>query len=348
MLIGVNALYIKPGWGGGEERFLRRILNTMRAVQPDVQFIIFTDRDNDESFEGWDRECIEPKRLSLFSGAESMLAAAAKQRGIDLLFSPLRTAPTKLSVPLVVFSLDIRRFERETVREEKYGASNLRAAKAVCANAETIVVPSEFTRRKFLDLLEIPLNKLMVAPLGVGPEFDEPLPPFVEKPYLLAVGDTHAYKNVERLRQTFAQLKDEFPHNLVVVGRPAEAEPDEWGERVIRIDTCGNTHLASLYQHCDVYIQPSLYEGSGITVLEAMRSGCTVAASHTGGITEVAADVPLFMNSESVSSMVTIIRWALEETKEQRRRRTRYGRQMSIEYTWEKCAWKTLAAFKRK
>lgn len=347
MLFGVNTLCIEPGRGGGEERYLRAVLATIRQVQPDATFLVFTDPANHDSFAGMERACIEAKRLTLFSGADTQLAAAVKAHGVDVLFSPLWSAPTKLPVPVVLFALDVRRFEPEWLRQERHGASNLRTAKKICANASAIVTPSEFTRRRFLDLLDIPLNKIVVAPPGVGPDFDKPQPPFVQRPYFLAVGDTRLWKNIGRLRQAVDQIAEELPHHLVLVGKAAEAEPADWGSNVIRIDTCGERHLAALYQHCDVYIQPSLYEGSGITVLEAMRAGATVATSHTSGITEVAADVPLFFNPESVPSIVTALRWAVEETPEQRKKRTRYGRQLSLEFTWERCAWKILSALKR-
>lgn len=346
MLFGVNALYMQPGQGGGEERYLRSVLATIRQVQPEAKFVVFTTTANEGSFAGFPCMCVEAK-AALFSGADAQLAAAAKDSGIDVLFSPLWCAPVKFPVPVVLFALDVRRFEPDWLRQERHGAANLRTARKICANAAAIVTPSEFTRRRFLDLLDIPLNKLIVAPPGVGAEFENPQPPFVQRPYFLAVGDTRRWKNIDRLRQAVAQISEELPHHLVMVGKAAEAEPADWGANVIRIDACGDCHLAALYQHCDVYIQPSLYEGSGVTVLEAMRAGAVIATSHTGAITEVAADVPFFFNPESVPSIVTTLRWAVEEGPEKRRKRTRYGRQLSLEYTWDRCAWKVLSALKR-
>jgi glycosyltransferase involved in cell wall biosynthesis len=161
------------------------------------------------------------------------------------------------------------------------------------------------------------------------------------------VGSTHAFRNIPRFRNAFDVLKDEIPHNLVVAGAPGEAEPADWGPRVIRIESCPTTYLAGLYQHCDVFVQPGIHEGSGITVLEAMRAGAPVATSRTGGVPEVAGDTPIYFNPESLSSIVASIRWAIEESPEQRLSRVKYGRQVAAEYTWERCAWKTLSAFKR-
>jgi glycosyltransferase involved in cell wall biosynthesis len=340
MLIGVNALGIKPGFGGGEERFLRAVTAKMREVQPDNGYVIFTDPENNDSFPNWNRQCVNG-HFSLFSG-DANIERAVRQAGVDALFSPLAAAPAKPPVPMVLFSLGLQAFEPE----HRHGI-NMRQAKKICAAAAAIVAPSQFVQRKYLQLLDTALNKVIVAPLGIDPGFEKPGQCPIEKPYILVVGDTHECKNIPRLREVFTVLNGEFPHSLVVVGRPFEAEPDDWGPRAMRVESCPASHLAALYHNCDVYVQPSLYEGSGITVLEAMRAGAPVATSRTGGIAEVAGDTPFYFNPESVHSMVATIRWALEETPEQRKKRSKYGRQMAAEFTWEKCAWKTLSAFKR-
>jgi glycosyltransferase involved in cell wall biosynthesis len=191
------------------------------------------------------------------------------------------------------------------------------------------------------------LEKTVVAPLGVDEIFGQPQPRMVEPNYLLAVGDTHEFKNIPRLREVHATLNKESPLCLAVVGRPSEAEPDDWGSGVIRFEQLPASNLAALYQHCAVYIQPSLYEGSGVTVLEAMRAGAPVAAARVGGIPEVAGDIPFFFNPENVGSMAASIRRIFEEDPAQRRKRIHPGERMAAEFTWEKCAWKTLGAFKK-
>ncbi|HNR33575.1 MAG TPA: glycosyltransferase family 1 protein [Candidatus Hydrogenedentes bacterium] len=345
MMVGVNLAGLKPGRGGGAEHYIRNVLATMRDVQPDTRFVLITDPDNHDSFDGWDRECLAG--AGLFSGLESRVERAARQRNADVLFTPLESAPAKSSIPIVVFALDLYAWEEDAEESARKRAVRIKTVKRVCENAAAIVAPSGFVQRKYLELLGIPLNKVVVAPLGVSEVFAKPQTCFIQKPYFLVVGATRAYRNLKRLREVFDILKDDFPHGLVVVGQPAEAEPADWGPRVMRIESCPATHLAGLYQHCDVFIQPSLYEGSGVTVLEAMRSGAPVVTSRTGGIAEVAGDTPIYFNPESTHSIIAGIRWALDEQPEQRQARVRYGKQAASEYTWERCAWKTLSAFKR-
>ena len=348
MLVGVNALTLDVRLGGGENRYLGRVLATMREVQPDTQFVVFTDPDNHDAFEGWQRECIDvAAKVGIFGGVESQLDRAVRRAGVDLLFSSLWAAPSRVSVPLVIYAFDLRKFEEEYQRDNRRTAPNPKLAKRICTAAAAIVAPSEFIQRKFLEVLEIPLNKVIVAPPGVDPAFAQPNNCAIQEPFLLTVGGTHPFRNIPRFRNAFEVLKDEIPHNLVVAGAPGEAEPDDWGPRVIRIESCPITYLAGLYQHCDVFVQPGIHEGSGITVLEAMRAGASVVTSRTGGVPEVAGDSPIYFNPESLSSIVASIRWAIEESLEQRSNRVKYGRHVSAEYTWERCAWKTLSAFKR-
>lgn len=348
MLVGVNALALEPGRGGGAERFLRNVLAKMRAVQPNTRFVIFTDAANHASFEGYDRVCVsDAPRMGLRSDSAALLDAPARHAAIDLLFSPLTAAPAQSPVPVVAYVLDLRQWEADHIRKQRRGAASQRAAKRVCAAAAGLVVPSTYVQMRCLELLDIGLDKIIVAPLGVHDVFATPQPGLVEQPYLLAVGDTHEFKNIARLQEVFVQLRGEAPHTLVVVGRPCEAEPKDWGRGVLRFEQCPLAQLAGLYQRCDVYIQPSLYEGCGVTVLEAMRAGAPVATSRTGGIPEVAGDVPIYFNPNSPASMLDAVRRAINQGPDARRLRVRAGQRAAIEYTWEQCAWKILAAFKR-
>lgn len=345
MIVGVNLAALRPEHDSGEVHYFRHVLAKMREVQPDTRFALFTNAENHDLFDGWDRDCLESG--GLFSGMEGRVERAAKQRGVDVLFSPLKSAPSKSAVPVVVFSLDLWPWEKETDEPARKYASKIKSARKTCENAVAIVAPSEFIQRKYLELFDIPLNKVVVAPLGVSEVFGKPQPCIVQRPYLLLVGATRAYRNLGRLREVFDMIKPDFPHSLIVVGRPGEAEPADWGPRVMRIEYCPASHLAGLYQHCDAYIHPSLYEGSGVAILEAMRAGAPVVTSRTGGISEVAGDTPIYFNPESTASIVAGVRWAIEEQPEQRQARVRYGKQAAAEYTWERCAWKTLSAFKK-
>lgn len=350
MLVGVNTLTIAPGDGGGEELYLRNVLAKIRAIQPATRLLIFTDSRNHDSFDGWDRVNIgacSAEDIHGFRGGASRLENVAKDADVDLVFSPVRTAPLKSSVPLALFALDLHFLPSPEHPARWRDTSRLKALKRLCDESVVVVTPSQFIQKELLDKLGVPMNHSVVAPLGVDPIFERPHQCPAEKPYLLTVGNTHSFRNIPRLLQAFTKLKEEFPHKLVVVGRPREAEPADWGPHVIRIDRFPVAALAGLYQHCDAFICASLYEGSGITVLEAMRAGASVVAGRIGGIPEVASTIPLYLNPENVSSIISTVRRALTENPSERQHRVKAGRAIASEFSWETCAWKTLAAFKR-
>ncbi len=338
MLVAVNTLGIKPGWGGGEELYLREVLAQIGEIQRATEFVIITDADNFESFNGLERIKVK--------GPQGLSWAISKCEA-DALFSPMRTAPLGSSVPQILLVMELYSLKEDKVSKRLFGQSPLKKAKETLAEAVAIVVPSEFLKRELLERFEVPLNKTVVAPLGVSEEFARPQNCIVEKPYFLVVGSITERKNIPMLLEAFDRVSSDFPHNLVVVGRPSELEPEDWGPRVVRIDRLGTTQLAGLYQHSDLVICPSRYEGSGVLVLEALKAGARVAVGRVGGIPEVAGDAPIFFNPESVDSLVGAMRRAVEEGEADRARRLRSAKQVTHDFTWENTALQTLSAFRR-
>ena len=338
MLVAVNTLGIKPGWGGGEELYLREVFAQIDEIQRATEFVLITDADNFESFNGLERIKVK--------GPLGLSRAIFKCKA-DALFSPLRTAPRNCSVPLILLVMELYSLNKDKAPKRLFGQSPLKKAKETLREAVAIVVPSEFIKRELLERFEVPLNKTVVAPLGVSEEFTIPQNCIVEKPYFLVVGRISERKNIPMLLEAFDRVSSVFPHNLVVVGPPSDLEPEDWGPRVVRIDRLGTTQLAGLYQHSDLVICPSRYEGSGVLVLEALKAGARVAVGRVGGITEVAGDAPIFFNPESVDSLVGAMRRAVGESAADRARRLRSAKQVTHDFTWENTALQTLSAFRR-
>lgn len=138
-----------------------------------------------------------------------------------------------------------------------------------------------------------------------------------EYPYLLAVGSLNPRKNIKRLIEAFAHLKKNaaIPHKLLLVGKAhwghtelhTVAVTSEVERDVMFTGYVDDAQLVDLYQGADVFIYPSLFEGFGIPVLEAMTCGTPVVTSNTSSIPEVAGDAALLINpekSESISKAI--------------------------------------------
>jgi len=334
MLVGVNAVSLRAGWGGGEERYLRGALRAMASLQPHTSFVVFTGPDSHQSFEGCKRVFVEPAR-GLLASNHGELARQAKRVGVNMLLSPLEHAPASFPIPVVLLTMGLhgRRAPRQSKQLQR-----------TIERAALTVAPSEYVRKQ-LTGLGAALDRVVVAPYGLDPVFERPRSAIVENPYLLAVGDTRAFKSIERLQHLFRNLRAQLPYALVVAGRPCEGEPAEWGSGVIRFEYCAPNYLASLYQHCDAVVHTSHNDGAAPVVLEAMRCGAPVVAWRAAAVAEFAGEIPFYPNADTSSAWAAAVRQALDTEDPHREKRLQVGRQLAGEHTWEKTAWKLLAAF---
>ncbi|HRI87279.1 MAG TPA: glycosyltransferase [Candidatus Hydrogenedentes bacterium] len=348
MRIGVNILGLEPGYDE-EDVYLRNVLVRMREIQPDSQFILFTDAKNHDSFAGWERVFVGKPHEALQGpvNVEKTVDRAAKASKVDLVFSPLQTASEISSVPVVPYVLDLSFVEGPEKISRWGGGSIQKEFRKICGRSQVLVAPSEHMRRRLLALLGVPMDKVVVSPPGADPGFENAHASIAQEPYLVTCNDTRHREHLAFLLDAFAKLTEELPHNLVIIGRPDHTEPSDWGPRVLRIHQCPVPQRAGLLQHSDAYISASLHEGACITILEAMRAGARIIAPRVGGVPEIASTLPIFYNHESVASLMGGVRRALQEEKSERARQIAFARSRAREYTWERCAWTTLSAFKK-
>ncbi len=332
---------------GDEERYMRRLLVTLRRMQDQARLFLFTSEEQHASYEGWMRVAIGKVSggrggLAGMLGVGGPLARAARKAGVNALLAPLAAAPVSPPLPTWLYIVDVRPWEPGGDL-----ADDLKQAKRVCAQAHGIIATSEHTRRRCLEVLDVPLDKVVVAPPGVDTVFSEPNSSIVEKPYLMIVGDTCKTHNYPLIFKGLAQIQKETPHNFVVTGTACSAEPPTWGPRGVRIERCPDAQLAGLYQNAAAIVFAALHDGSGQRVLEGLRAGGMLVTPNLGAIPEVAADNTIFYNHESVESFVRSLRRAIQQGPESLDSRRRAAKRVA-EYTWEKCAWKALSAFKKR
>ncbi|HQM50028.1 MAG TPA: glycosyltransferase family 1 protein [Candidatus Hydrogenedentes bacterium] len=348
MRIGINALSLEPGYCG-ETVYLRKVFARVRDLQPETTGIFITSAQNNEFFAGCDRVVFEqPVDASVIGlpASEREFTKTIESAGIDVLFSSLRTAPVKPRVPQVLYTMDLQFILEPLAKGRWRDKAMVKRVVQTCENAVAIVAPSEFIRRQLLELLEVPLDRVVVAPLGVSDVFAEPQACWVQQPYFLSVGATRASKNVEGLLRAFQFFESRGPHSLVIAGLPGDREFRDWGPRVMRIQQCPENALAALYQHCEAVVCSSFYEGSGVMVLEAMRAGAQLVAGRVGAIPEFAGNAPIYCNPQNAGMIASAIQRAMDIEPEKRKRRALYMTNAAAEYTWDNCAWKTLQAFR--
>ena len=214
--------------------------------------------------------------------------------------------------------------------------------------AAAIVADSENTKKDLMRHYGIDASRIVVIHAGIdAARFRAAAGRPSGEPYLLFVGNQHPYKNLARLIEAFSGLvKKGFPHRLLIAGKkdpwrfPALSRKAlELGveDRVKFLDYVSDGDLPSLYSRAELFVLPSLYEGFGFTVLEAMACGCPVAASNGGSLPEICAEAACALDPADSEAMTARLAEVLGDPQ-RRQRMVEAGYRNVRRFNWEKAA----------
>ncbi|MBM3740056.1 MAG: glycosyltransferase family 4 protein [Acidobacteria bacterium] len=228
--------------------------------------------------------------------------------------------------------------------------------------ARQIVCVSNTTREDVQEAFGVPLERMIVTYNGVGPEFTPPSDPAgaraqvdalgIRGEYILYLGKQQAHKNLARLIEAYHRVKPDA--QLVLAGREQGAATgiseavERLGlrDRVIRLGYVPSTARLPLYQCARFFAFPSLWEGFGIPVIEAMACGTPVLTSTATSLPEIAGDAAVIVDPLSIDSIAEgVARLDLNQSLRQQLRSK--GLQRARQFTWENCARHTLEAYRR-
>ncbi|MEJ2230572.1 MAG: glycosyltransferase family 1 protein, partial [Nitrospirales bacterium] len=164
--------------------------------------------------------------------------------------------------------------------------------------------------------------------------------------YLLYVGNLHPHKNLPRLIQAFAHLSSRVSHQLVVVGKKdkrfhpsLEALVEKLGlnGRVVFLDYVRQNDLGGLYAGAEVFVFPSLYEGFGLPLLEAMACGIPVVSGNIGATAEVVGEAGILVDPRSVKDLAEALEHILTAPGIRQDLQER-GLRRAQQYRWDRTA----------
>lgn len=219
-------------------------------------------------------------------------------------------------------------------------------------SAQRVICPSAFTRQDLCERYGVDPAKVRV--IGEAPalaEGDERPPP---GPYLLAVGDLRQKKNLGALVQAFADLRrtEEIPHRLVLAGVDA-------GEgarlRALAGDApleltgyASDSRLDALIRGAEVLVAPSLYEGFGLVVLEAMARGTPVLAARATALPQTGGDAALYFEpgADSGGEDLRRVLGSMLSDRAARDALSRRGRSWAARFSWQRAARETAAVYR--
>ena len=354
---------------GGIGTYVERLLDALPDADPQVEIVPF----HAPFVEGpsfvvptstgrWGVELRTPVRY-LYPAWDILgwppLPAALRGCGVVHVTNPAGVAPVRARQALVVTVHDLA-FEHFPEAFPPRWLRLYRAGlRAVVRRADAVCTPSRSTADDLIARTGIDAAKVHVTPLAPGPETplgprDDPLEAHgVRPPYLLFVGTIERRKNLVRLVRAYRRLAAEgLPHDLVLngsMGWGADEVLDETrrggaGRIVWSSDLFGGT-FHELYRRADAFVYPSLYEGFGLPVLEAMQHGVPVVSSHSSSIPEVAGDAALLVDPTDEDALTDALRSALTDPGV-RADLARRGPAQAARFTWEATAHATLAVYR--
>ena len=288
-------------------------------------------------------------------------AAAGSAPPLDACWFPWNRVDWDPGCPSVVTLHDVASFTPYAPPDP----ADRRRLQQAAARAHRLVTVSEFSRSEIARYLEVPPERIEVVHEGVEPEFHpQPRQPRAEflaqhtggRPFAFFVGNFEPRKGLEPLLAAFSAVRDRVPHVLVLTGSPP-ARPgllarlrsslrpagqgtalEALGPRVLWAGAPDDETLRDYYRHCDLFVCPSLYEGFGLPLLEAMACGAPVAAARRASLPEVGGEAPLWFDPADPDQFASALLEGLAHPEALRSR----GLERARSFRWEATAQRIL------
>jgi glycosyltransferase involved in cell wall biosynthesis len=349
---------------GGVRRYARELLGALVRLGEDLE-IVALGGDAPQVPAGVD--CVDAPAHPPTNLGWSLvgLPRAAQRAHIDVLHAPAYTAPLWGAPPVVLTLHDVSYarhpewypYRRDLARRAFYRRSARRAT--------VVLTDSTFSANEITAAYDIPPGRIVVAPLGVDGSFSPDtsggqceLPQEISGPFVLHVGDLHERRNLPTVVDAVIGARRHFGGaagvSLVLAGVDrgvgdglcAIAAEADVPEAVVKLGPVSEELLLSLYRCATALVYPSLYEGFGLPVLEAMACGTPVIASRAASIPEVAGDAAILLDPSDVAAWTDAIVNVVNDDDRRSALRSK-GLARATEFTWARTARITLDAYLR-
>jgi glycosyltransferase involved in cell wall biosynthesis len=363
-------VFLEPAMGG-LETYVRAIVPELLRLAPQVRFSVYCSDGGRAALSGepWAREVelithplLGVRGLKAIS--EMTLLGPIAGRHVELLHSVAFTAPLRTRAVNVVMVPDVI-WILAPDEDHPYTMRLWRAiVPPIARHADRVIAISHAAGEEIVHHLGVLPKRIDVVPLGPGaaarvsPAPEAPLRERLglgDGPLVLAVSAKKAHKNLRRLIEAMPAVAARHPSAVLVLpGRPTEHERELQG-LAARLGVAGNValppyveaaDLEGLYAAARCFVCPSLIEGFGLPVLEAMRRGVPVACSNTSALPEVAGEAARYFDPLSPPEIAAAVCELLEDP-ELAKRLAQAGRERASEFSWRATAEGTLESYAR-
>jgi glycosyltransferase involved in cell wall biosynthesis len=327
--LGIDGRELRPDVRTGIGRYLLEILRA--AAQDGWSCVVYGDAGArlDRTLPGVTFASLDASWTQWWD--QVTLPRALARDGITVFLSPYYKGPVRAPCPVVLTIHDLYFINYPGRHRPVYEAIVTRAARLYAARATAIISDSEYSKRAIVDRLGVGAAKVSVIPVALGGEFKPASLTAAARarygltsPYVLYVGNFNPHKNIPRLVRAFGLLPGPVRsrHSLVLAGGYGDGRPElarlaeslGLTDRVVFAGRVDDADLPALYSEAAVYVTPSLEEGFGSTVLEAMACGAPVVSSNRAALPEVVGDAGLLFDAEQERELATVLGRVLSDT----------------------------------
>ncbi len=363
--VALNALFLAPGVSGGPETYLRGLVPALAETFPDLRLTVVTTASGaaflrevgfGDFADVQGLHCEDGQRVRRTLAEQVMFPRAARRAGAQLVHSLASTAPVWPRLPAVVTLHDVT-----FIRLRTFGAVTTFGMGAVIAaaarRADVLITGSAAAREEICETLHLDPDRFVVVHHGFGrKDSAQPVAPeelrarhrLEDARVVLCLGAKRPHKNQELLVRAAAELDDDVV--IALVGHPepyeeklrALAAQSAVADRIRFIGAVPDAELEGLWRIAGCFVFPTLGEGFGLPLLEAMRHGVAVACSDLPVLREIGGDIPVYFDPRSPHDAARAVRAALGD-----RDRAARGPAHAAQFTWRSAALGTHAAYER-
>lgn len=368
MRIGIDATAL-PVELYGAGNYIVNLVHALARVNSDSELVVFTKPVHAPLFQSQEHIQVAsvalPMRTWRIAWEQTILPRLIRRHELDVFHSPHYTIPFAAPCATVVTFHDMTFFLYPQAHL-LYKRFFFRTIIPISARrASAVIAISESTRQDILRLTRISPSKVFGIPYGVGSNFrPEKNPAILDEirrqynlpaEFLAYVGNLEPRKNLPMLLRAFARLvKQGLPHDLVLAGSRGWKDNavfsacQELGlsKRVHFIGFVPQAKLPALYSACSAFVYPSLYEGFGLPVLEALACGAVVVTSNVSSMPEVAGKAGILIDPQNVDDLTNALYRALTD-QELRATLPNMAIERARLFSWERAAKETLALYAR-
>lgn len=275
----------------------------------------------------------------------------------DVLFMPIQQLPVlrpkRMKTVAVIHDLAVHKFPEQFTYKDWallhiFSAQAAREADAIIAVSQATAddIAYYYGRTENVQVVHHGVDHGRFQPKNLQVAFAE-----IKRPYILYVGQIQPRKNLVRLVKAFAALSQSRPElQLVIAGGHGWLKgPIMEGinkspvrDKIVLTGTVSDELLPALYQNAEAFVLPSLYEGFGMPILEALACGCPVVTSNVSSMPEVAGGAAVLIDPKDIDSMKS----GIEEALQRREELIEKGMKRAAEFSWDKTARQTLEVIK--